>query len=124
MERRLNKKLENENLTDEEKSEIEDDIYDYEEMIEDINENPEGDYSEEEIDDTIGGMVDDGMRNFLQNMKDKGFDDEFLLEFFDMDGVYGDVIESDGYGEILNRFNSDYETYKINSQWFYVMREE
>jgi len=120
----LNKKLENENLTDEEKSEIEDDIYDYEEIIEDINENPEGDYSEEEIDDTIGGMVDDGMRNFLQNMKDKGFDDEFLLEFIDMDGVYDDVIESDGYGQALSRFDNDSETYKINSQWFYVMRED
>jgi hypothetical protein len=118
----LRKKLENQSLTDEQKDEIENDIYDFEQLIEDINENPEGDYSEESIEERIESMVDDNINDFLKNKKREGYDDDFLMDFIDVDGAIEDVIQSDGYGNILNRFDGSDDEYKINDTWYHVMR--
>jgi len=67
-------------------------------------------------------MVDDNINDFLKNKKREGYDDDFLMDFIDVDGAIEDVIQSDGYGNILNRFDGSDDEYKINDTWYHVMR--
>jgi hypothetical protein len=119
---RLNQKLEEGGLTDEEVEEIESDIYDYEQLIEDIKENPEGDYNEQDIEDTIEGMVDDNVDNIFSLLRDRGYDGHALLDFVDVDAAIDYVIRSDGYGSILNGYDGTEDSYTINGEEYYVMR--
>ena len=119
---RLNSRLENEELTDEETEEIEDEISNIEDIVEEIKENPEGEYSEDEIEDRIQSLVEDYSNDFPGYLKDHGFDDKYLLEFVDIDGVCEDIISSDGYGNILNGYDGNDDEYKVNGKWYHVMR--
>lgn len=119
---RLNQKLEEGGLTDEEVEEIENDIYDYEQLIEDINENPEGDYNEQEIEDTIEGMVDDNMDDIFNLLRGRGYDNSALLDFVDVDAAIEYVIRTDGYGHVLNGYDGTENEYSINGEDYYVMR--
>jgi hypothetical protein len=119
---RLNQKLEEGGLTDEEVEEIESDIYDYEQLIEDTKENPEGDYDEQEIEDTIEGMVDDNVDNIFSLLRDRGYDGHALLDFVDVDAAIDYVIRADGYGNTLNSYDGTEDSYTINGEEYYVMR--
>jgi hypothetical protein len=119
---RLNQKLEDGGLTNEEQEEIESDIYDYEQLIEDTKENPEGDYDEQEIEDTIEGMVDDNVDNIFSLLRDRGYDGHALLDFVDVDAAIDYVIRTDGYGSILNGYDGTEDSYTINGEEYYVMR--
>ena len=119
---RLNQKLEDGGLTDEEVEEIESDIYDYEQLIEDIKENPEGDYDEELIEEAIENMVDDNVDNIFDLLKDRGFDNQDLLDFVDVDAAIEYVIRSDGYGQVLNGYDGTVDSYTVNGEEYYVMR--
>jgi hypothetical protein len=119
---RLNQKLEDGGLTNEEQEEIESDIYDYEQLIEDIKENPEGDYNEQDIEDTIEGMVDDNVDNIFSLLRDRGYDGHALLDFVDVDAAIDYVIRTDGYGNTLNSYDGTEDSYTINGEEYYVMR--
>ena len=119
---RLNQKLEEGGLTDEEVEEIESDIYDYQQLIDDINENPEGDYNEQEIEDTIEGMVDDNKDDIFSLLRDRGYDNQDLLDFVDVDAAIDYVIRSDGYGSVLNSYDGTENEYTVNGNDYYVMR--
>ena len=118
----LKQKLEDGGLTYEEVEEIESDIYDYQQLIDDINENPEGDYNEQEIEDTIEGMVDDNKDDIFRTLKDRGYDNQDLLDFVDVDAAIDYVIRSDGYGSVLNGYDGTEDSYTINGEEYYVMR--
>lgn len=119
---RLNNRIETEDLTDEQTEEIEDEISNIEGIIEDIKENPEGDYNEQEIEDTIEGMVDDNKDDIFSLLKDRGFDNQDLLDFVDVDAAIDYVIRSDGYGYTLNSYDGTENEYTINGNDYYVMR--
>jgi len=119
---RLNQKLEDGGLTDEEVEEIENDIYDYEQLMEDIKENPEGDYNEQEIEDTIEGMVEDNMDDIFNVLRGRGYDNSALLDFVDVDAAIDYVIRTDGYGHTLNGYDGTENEYNINGEDYYVMR--
>jgi hypothetical protein len=119
---RLNQKLEEGGLTDEEVEEIENDIYDYEQLMEDINENPEGDYDEESIEEAIENMVDDNVDNIFDLLRDRGYDNSALLDFVDVDAAIDYVIRTDGYGHVLNSYDGTENEYNINGEDYYVMR--
>jgi hypothetical protein len=119
---RLTGRLNTEDLTDEEYDEIEDEISDVERLIQEIRENPEGDYNEELIEDAIQAQVDDSSYDFPRFLKDMGFDSKFILDFVDIDGVCEDIIRNDGYGEILNSYDGSDDEYKVNGNWYHVMR--
>ena len=119
---RLNQKLEEGGLTDEEVEEIENDIYDYEQLMEDINENPEGEYNEQEIEDTIEGMVEDNMDDIFNLLRGRGYDNSALLDFVDVDAAIDYVIRTDGYGHVLNGYDGTENEYSINGEDYYVMR--
>jgi hypothetical protein len=118
----LKNKLNDQSLTQEQKDQIEDEIYDSEQLIEDIKENPEGDYSEEGIEDSIQSQVDDTANHFVGFLKDMGYDSKYILQFVDIDGVCEDIISNDGYGNILNGYDGQDDEYKVNDKWYHVMR--
>jgi hypothetical protein len=118
----LNSKLVNEDLTDKEIEEIEDDIFGAEELIEDMKKNPEGDYSEEGIEDSIESQVNDSKDDFPDFLINMGYDSKYILDFVDIDAVCEDVIDSDGYGDILNGYDGKDDEYKVNGEWYHVMR--
>lgn len=119
---RLNSRLENEDLTEEQTEEIEDEISNIEGIVEDIKENPEGEFDEEEIESAIESYVDDYSDSFPAYLKDRGFPKDYILEFIDIDGVCEDIISSDGYGQVLNGYDSSDDEYKVNGTWYHVMR--
>ena len=119
---RLNQKLEDGGLTDDEQEEIESDIYDYEQLIEDIKENPEGDYDEESIEEAIENMVDDNVDNIFNLLRERGYDNHSLLDFVDVDAAIDYVIRSDGYGSVLNSYDGTENEYTVNGNDYYVMR--
>jgi hypothetical protein len=118
----LKNKLNDQSLSEEQKNQIENEIYDAEQLIEDIKENPEGDYNEDEIEETIEGMVDDDADDFASFIKNTAYDPDFILDFVDKDAVINYVIRSDGYGSILNNYDGDDDEYKIGDTWYHVMR--
>ena len=118
----LKNKLNDQSLSEEQKNQIENEIYDAEQLIEDIKENPEGDYNEDEIEETIEGMVDDDADNFVDFIKNTAYDPDFILDFVDKDAVINYVIRSDGYGSILNNYDGADDEYKIGDTWYHVMR--
>jgi hypothetical protein len=119
---RLNQKLEEGGLTEEEQEEIENDIYDYEQLMEDIKENPEGDYDEESIEEAIENMVDDNVDNIFDLLRERGYDNYALLDFVDVDAAIDYVIRTDGYGQVLNGYDGTEDSYNINGEEYYVMR--
>jgi hypothetical protein len=118
----LKNKLNDQSLSEEQKNKIEDEIYDAEQLIEDIKENPEGDYNEDAIEETIEGMVDDDADNFTSFIKNSGYDPDFILDFVDKDALINYVIRSDGYGSILNGYDGNDDEYRIGDTWYHVMR--
>ena len=118
----LKNKLNDQSLSEEQKNQIENEIYDAEQLIEDIKENPEGDYNEDEIEETIEGMVDNDADDFASFIKNHGFEPDFIIDFVDKDSLINYVIRSDGYGSILNNYDGDDDEYKIGDTWYHVMR--
>jgi hypothetical protein len=118
----LQKKLTDTSLSQDDKDNINRQIEGAKNIIEDIEENPEGDYDEDEIESAIDNLVDDNVDNILDILKERGFDNNSLIDFIDVDGVVEDVIRSDGYGHILNGYDGKDDEYKINGIWYHVMR--
>jgi len=118
----LQKKLTDTSLSQDEIDNINRQIEGAKNIIEDIEENPEGDYDEDEIESAIDSLVDDNVDNILDILKGRGFDDQALIDFVDIDGAIEYIIRSDGYGHILNGYDGKDDEYKINGIWYHVMR--
>lgn len=119
---KLEERINNEQLTDEQKDELYQEIENTQTLIDDINEDPQGDYDEDEIEEAIERLIDDDMYDFPQFLEEHGFDSNAILDFVDMDGVIETVIGTDGYGHLLNGYDGTDHEIKINGTWFHVMR--
>ena len=82
------------------------------------------DYDEDQIENTIEDFVDSEIENFPRYMKNMGFEDDKILDFIDMDDLFTYVINSDGYGNILNHYDGRDDEYLVNNKWYHVMRED
>ena len=118
----LNKKLESEDLPDEKYEEIEIKIEGLEEIIQEINDDPQGDYDESSIENEITSRVDDYQNDIQGYIDQYGFDKNFIMDFIDLDKLTETVVSSDGYGSMLNSYDGDYDTFNINGTEYYVMR--
>ena len=58
-----------------------------------IKENPEGDYSQEKIDEAVESRVDDAKRNPMDFLRDFGWEDRFE-DFIDVDKLKEDYISN------------------------------
>ena len=118
----LNKRLENEDLPDDQYEALELKIEGLEETIEEIKEDPQGGYDESAIENEINDRVseyEDDIRSFISHY---GTDKTFIMDFIDTDSIVNTVVSSDGYGSILNSYDGDYDTHDINGTTYYVMR--
>jgi hypothetical protein len=119
---KLTERLKNETLSDDERSNIESEVDDLDTLIEDIQDDPQGDYSDEEIDNIVGSLVSDASYNFSNWLKDMGFDDKFIMDFVDMEGVIEELSNNADPGDILGSYDGSMSQYKVNDVWYHVMR--
>jgi uncharacterized protein YlxW (UPF0749 family) len=87
--------------------------------IEEIKENPDGDFPEELIENVIENRVREVRSNII------GFMEDFNLNWQDYinkeDFIKG-VVDEDGYGHTLNRYDGNADEIKVMDEWYYVMR--
>lgn len=99
--------------------ELRETISNYEDEITEIEENPDGEYPEDLIEEKVKELV-----------KDVEYDPEDFMEmyglewdkFIDRDEFIKGVIEADGYGQTLNGYDGSADEVKVGDKWFYVMR--
>ena len=118
----LNKRLESEDLPDEKYEEIEIKIEGLEEIIQEINDDPQGEYDESSIENEITGRVDEYKDDIFGFIDYHGSDKDFIMDFIDLDKLTEIVVSSDGYGSMLNSYDGDYDTFNINGTEYYVIR--
>jgi hypothetical protein len=110
---------ENDDSIQEKIEELEDLIVEYEDEIGDIENDPEGDFPQDLIDDKVEELVSDVRRD------PENFMNEFGLEwerYIDKDDFIQGVIDTDGYGHTLNRYDGSADEIYVQDQLFYVMR--
>ena len=118
----LNKRLETEDLPDDQYEAIELKIEGLEDTIQEIKDDPQGGYDESAIENEINDRVsewEDDIKGFIGNY---GYDKNFIMDFIDANDITNTVVNSDGYGSLLNSYDGDYDTYNINGTEYYVMR--
>jgi hypothetical protein len=87
--------------------------------ITEIEENPDGDYPEDKIEDAIENRMSDVKYDVTGFMEDFGLNWE---DYIDKDEFIEGVIDADGYGHTLNGYDGNADETKVQDQWFYVMR--
>lgn len=118
----FNQKLSREGISREEYDDLREKIDDLEEEIEEIKEDPQGGYDESVIESEITDRVsewEDDIKGFINYY---GYDKNFIMDFIDTDSIVNTVVNSDGYGSLLNSYDGDYDTFDINGTTYYVMR--
>jgi len=118
----LNNRLRNEELSDEEYEKIEGKIEGLEETIEDIKEDPQGDYDEDMIEQEVADRVSEYIDDIDDFIKHYGYDKDFIMDFVDLDEVTDIVVNSDGYGNLLNSYDGEMFETQVNGDWYFVMR--
>lgn len=101
--------------------EIDSEISDIEYEIEEINENPDGDFNQDEIDEKVESMLEDIRYDPYDWLKDRDFDVETIVRFIDTDGMLDDLVRDADYGS-LNGYDSQYDEVDINGTYYVVMR--
>ena len=118
----LNNRLEKEELSDEEYEKIEGKIEGLEETIEDIKEDPQGGYDESSIENEIADRVNEYVDDIDDFIKHYGYESSFIMDFVDLDEVTEIVVNSDGYGNLLNSHDGEMFETQVNGDWYFVMR--
>jgi hypothetical protein len=120
---KLNQKLKTDtSLTDEQKQQIGSEIVDAQDLIDDIRENPEGDYDEDQIEEAVKNWANDNEDYFLQILQDTGMGKELIVNYVDTKGIIDTVMSEDGYGSILGSYDGEYEEIEVNDETFIVFR--
>jgi cell division protein FtsB len=95
--------------------------------IEEINNNPDGDYDEDAMENAIDEKVNYYTRNveyFVENYI--GVDDYFdwivKNNFIDVRALIEGVVESDGYGVSLNSYDGDVNGEVVDGKRYYIIR--
>jgi len=119
---KLEQRINNEDLDDETENNIQEEIDDITELIKDVEENPEGDYNEDEIESAIESYVDDNEDEFVSFLSDQGFDKNEILYYVDTEAVIDYIIDNDSWGDILGSYDGDHDEIYVNGEPFIVMR--
>jgi hypothetical protein len=120
---KLNQKLKTDtSLTDEQKQQIGGEIVDAQDLIDDIRENPEGDYNEDQIEEAIDNWVEDNEDNFINLFKEMGMDPKNIVDYADTKGIIDTIIQEDSYGNILGSYDGDYEEIDVENETYIVFR--
>jgi hypothetical protein len=87
--------------------------------ITEIEENPDGDYPEDEIEAAIESRVKDVKYDVENFMNEFGLDIE---NYIDKDSLVQDVVDTDGYGHTLNSYDGTADETYVQDKLYYVMR--
>jgi len=87
--------------------------------IEDIKEDPQGDFPDELMESKIDELVDDVLYDPKDWLQSYGFE---LKNFINQEDFIWGVIDADGYGHTLNRWDGSDDEVKVGNTWFHVMR--
>ena len=118
----LNNRLKSEELSDEEYENIERKIEGLEETIEEIIEDPQGGYDESSIQNEINDRVNEYVDDIDDFIKHFGYEKSFIMDFVDIDEVKDIIVNSDGYGNLLNSYDGEMFETQVNGDWYFVMR--
>lgn len=99
--------------------EINERIEELKDEITEIEENPEGDFSEEKIEEAIESRLIDVKNDVTGFMEDFGLNWE---DYIDKNEFIEGIIETDGYGPTLNGYDGNADDTRVQNQLFYVMR--
>jgi len=95
-------------------------ISDIEYEIQEIKDNPDGDPSDEDIQDAVENYLYDIERDPLSFLEEMGYTD--FSDFLNLDEIKDDLINQADYGETLNGYDGRYEEITINGTDYIVMR--
>jgi DNA repair exonuclease SbcCD ATPase subunit len=87
--------------------------------ITEIEDNPDGDYPEDEIEAAIESGVKDVKYDVENFMNEFGLDIE---NYIDKDSLVQDVVDTDGYGHTLNSYDGTADETYVQDKLYYVMR--
>jgi len=96
---------------------IQEHIDSLQEQIDDME--PDGEPSQDMIDDKVEELLRDVKRNIVDYMKDWGMK---ISEYINKEDAIQDIIDSDGYGHILNSYDGNYDEVDVDGDNFIVMR--
>jgi hypothetical protein len=95
-------------------------ITDLEYDIENIKDEPDGDWDEDKIEEKINELVDDVENDPLYWLEEMGIED--LSPYIDEDEVIKDIVDSNGYYDILNGYNGDGDTIDWDNETYHIMQ--
>ena len=87
--------------------------------IEDIKDDPEGDFPDDLLEDIIERRLEDVKYDIEGFMNDWGLE---INNYIDRDAFIKAVVDEDGYGTTLNGYDGSYDTVNINGTDYVVMR--
>jgi len=99
--------------------ELEEIIEEYEEEIEMIKSDPDGGFPETLVSQVIDDNVREVKRNPMQFIDDFGLD---VSDFINRREFIQEVIDTDGYGHTLNRYDGNADEVFVDGDLFFVMR--
>ena len=100
-------------------NELNDASTDYETEITEIEDDPEGDFPEDLIDEKVKSMVNDARYDPESFISELGLN---WADYIDKDEFTQGVIDADGYGHTLNSYDGSADEVYVNDELFYVMR--
>jgi hypothetical protein len=117
----LNKKLQDVNLSDQDRKTIETKINGLDQTIEEIKDDPEGDYDDDSVRDIAESMASEYNDDITAFMEAYGFDKKFILDFIDTNELADIVVRSDGYGNLLSSSGEDMFETRVNDKFYYII---
>lgn len=91
----------------------------YEDEIESIENDPQGEFPDDLIEDKVQELVSEVRRNPEWFLSEFGLD---WKDFIDKDDFIDGVIDEDGYGHTLNSYDGNADEVYVQNELFYVMR--
>ena len=99
--------------------ELEGIVEEFDEEIEMIKGDPDGDYPEELVSQVIDDNVREVKRNPMQFIDDFGLD---FSNFINKKKFIEEIINTDGYGHTLNRYDGSADEVFVDGDLFFIMR--
>jgi hypothetical protein len=97
----------------------------FEEQIQEIQENPEGDFPDDLVEQTAQERLDEVRPDVIGYLEDMGVDiNDLISNFVDMDELTDAVISSDGRGSNLSPYDGDENEVFIDGDFYFVYRIE
>jgi len=100
-------------------SELDDMISEYETDIEDINDNPDGDFPQDMIDEKVEERLKDVRYDPEDFIKEWDLD---FVDFIDKDEFIQGVIDADGYGNTLGTYDGNADEVDVEGTTYWVIR--